>query len=104
MAMEPGMITSIEPGVYRPGQWGVRIENLVLAVPAVTVEGDRFAEFLEFETLTLCPIDTRCIDPALLRADEVAWLNAYHASVRDRLSPRVSGAALDWLNTRTEPI
>ena len=62
MAMEPGMITSIEPGVYRPGQWGVRIENLVLNVPAATPEGSTFAEMLEFETLTLCPIDTRCID------------------------------------------
>ncbi len=104
MAMEAGMITSIEPGVYRSGQWGVRIENLVLNVPATTPEGSNFAEFLEFETLTLCPIDTRCIDRSLLRADEVAWLNAYHRTVRERLSPRVSGAALAWLNTRTEPI
>jgi Xaa-Pro aminopeptidase len=61
MAMEPGMITSIEPGLYRPGQWGVRIENLVLNVPAATPSGT-FGEFLDFETLTLCPIDTRCID------------------------------------------
>jgi Xaa-Pro aminopeptidase len=101
MAMEPGMITSIEPGLYRPGRWGIRIENLVLNVPAVTTE---FGEFLEFETLTLCPIDTRCIDRTLLRADEIAWLNAYHATVRARLAPLVDGAALAWLNTRTEPI
>ncbi len=104
MAMEPGMITSIEPGVYRPGQWGVRIENLVLNVPATTGEGDTFGEFLEFETLTLCPIDTRCIDLALLRIDEVAWLNRYHATVRDRLAPRLAGAALAWLQERTAPI
>jgi Xaa-Pro aminopeptidase len=104
MAMEPGMITSIEPGVYRAGQWGVRIENLVLNVPAATSEGYTFAEFLEFETLTLCPIDTRCIDHSLLRADEVAWLNAYHATVRDRLSPLLSGDALAWLVQRTQPI
>ena len=104
MAMEPGMITSIEPGVYRAGQWGVRIENLVLNVPAATPEGSTFAEFLEFETLTLCPIDTRCIELALLRADERAWLNAYHATVRERLSPRVSGDALAWLIERTQPI
>jgi Xaa-Pro aminopeptidase len=104
MAMEPGMITSIEPGVYRPGQWGVRIENLVLAVPAASAEGSRFGEFLEFETLTLCPIDTRCIDRALLRADEAAWLNAYHATVRERLAPRLAGDALAWLVERTEPI
>ena len=104
MAMEPGMITSIEPGVYRAGQWGVRIENLVLTVPAHTAEDDRFGEFLEFETLTLCPIDTRCIARELLRDDEVAWLNGYHATVRQRLAPRVSGAALAWLVQRTEPI
>jgi Xaa-Pro aminopeptidase len=104
MAMEPGMITSVEPGVYRAGAWGVRIENLVLNVPASTPEGNTFAEFLEFETLTLCPIDTRCIDLALLRADEVAWLNGYHATVRERLAPLVSGAALAWLTQRTEPV
>jgi Xaa-Pro aminopeptidase len=104
MAMEPGMITSIEPGVYRPGRWGVRIENLVLNVPAQTAEGSTFAEFLEFETLTLCPIDTRCIDKSLMRSDELAWLNAYHATVRERLAPRVQGAALVWLLARTQPI
>jgi Xaa-Pro aminopeptidase len=104
MAMEPGMLTSIEPGVYRPGQWGVRIENLVLNVPASTPEGDTFAEMLEFETLTLCPIDTRCIDRSLLRADEVAWLNGYHAMVRERLAPLVSANALAWLVARTEAI
>lgn len=104
MAMEPGMITSIEPGVYRPGQWGVRIENLVLSVPATTSEGDTFGEFLEFETLTLCPIDTRCIDLSLLRTDELAWLNHYHATVRERLAPRVAGAALAWLLKRTAPL
>jgi Xaa-Pro aminopeptidase len=104
MAMEPGMITSIEPGVYRAGQWGVRIENLVLNVAASTTEGANFGEFLEFETLTLCPIDTRCIDRSLMRADELAWLNRYHATVRERLAPLVSGAALAWLNERTQPI
>lgn len=102
MAMQPGMITSIEPGLYRAGQWGVRIENLVLNVPAATDEP--FGDFLEFETLTLCPIDTRCMDASLLRSDEIAWLNAYHATVRARLSPLVDGAALAWLQQRTEPV
>ena len=102
MAMEPGMITSIEPGLYRPGQWGVRIENLVLNVPAET--DGAFGEFLEFETLTLCPIDTRCIDKSLLRADETDWLNRYHATVRERLAPLVAGEALAWLNERTQAI
>ncbi|WP_145650649.1 aminopeptidase P family protein [Pseudoduganella lurida] len=100
-AMEPGMITSIEPGIYRPGQWGIRIENLVLNRADGTTE---FGEFLRFETLTLCPIDTRCIDRALLREDELGWLNDYHATVRARLAPHVSGAALAWLNTRTQPL
>ena len=104
MAMEPGMITSVEPGVYRPGQWGVRIENLVMNVAAQTAEGGTFAEMLEFETLTLCPIDTRCIERSLLRDDEVAWLNAYHARVRAELSPLVNGEALAWLLTRTEAL
>jgi Xaa-Pro aminopeptidase len=103
MAMEPGMITSIEPGVYRQGQWGVRVENLVLNVPATSV-GNEFGEFLEFETLTLCPIDTRCVDRALLRSDEIAWLNGYHAMVAERLAPGLDGAALDWLRLRTAAI
>jgi Xaa-Pro aminopeptidase len=104
MAMEPGMITSIEPGLYRPGQWGIRIENLVMNAPVTTREGNTFGDFLEFETLTLCPIDTRCIDRSLMRADEIDWLNQYHATVRERLSPLVSGDALAWLEERTRPI
>lgn len=101
MAMEPGMITSNEPGLYRPGRWGIRIENLVLATPAMTTE---FGEFLSFETLTLCPIDTRCIEHVLLTPSERAWLNAYHAQVRRRLAPLVEGPAKDWLLERSEPI
>jgi len=101
MGMEPGMITSNEPGLYRPGRWGIRIENLVLCVPAMQTE---FGEFLKFETLTLCPIDTRCIVVDLLGANEKDWLNDYHAEVRRRLSPLVEGRAWDWLAARTEPI
>ncbi|MDV6317964.1 aminopeptidase P family protein [Chromohalobacter sp. HP20-39] len=100
-AMQPGMITSIEPGVYRPGQWGVRIENLVVNRSAQPSE---FGEFLYFETLTLCPIDTRAIDIALLDDAEIAWLNAYHDEVRQRLMPKVEGQARDWLEQRTLPI
>ncbi len=104
MAMEPGMITSNEPGVYRPGQWGVRIENLVLNVRVETPEQDQFGAMLGFETLTLCPIDTRCIDMTLLGIEDRAWLNRYHAEVRARLAPLLQGAALQWLRTRTEAI
>ena len=104
MAMEPGMVTSIEPGLYRPGRWGVRIENLVLNVPCETPEAGAFGDFLAFETLTLCPIDTRCIERTLLQGDEVQWLNAYHEAVHERLSPRVDGAARAWLAERTRPL
>jgi Xaa-Pro aminopeptidase len=100
-AMEAGMITSNEPGIYRPGKWGVRIENLLLTVPSHSGE---FGDYLKFETLTLCPIDTRCLDLEILRADELEWLNGYHATVRERLAPRVSGAVKDWLLARTEPV
>lgn len=100
-AMLPGMITSIEPGTYRPGRWGVRIENLAMNREAGRSE---FGEFLKFETLTLCPIDTRCLIPSLLTHEEQQWLNAYHAEVRERLSPLLDGAALQWLKTRTEAI
>lgn len=100
-AMEPGMVTSNEPGIYRPGRWGVRIENLVLNVAAETTE---FGEFLKFETLTLCPIDTRLIDRELMRADEIDWLNAYHAEVARRIAPLVSGRAAEWLAERTRAI
>lgn len=100
-AMRAGMITSNEPGLYRPGKWGVRIENLVCNKVAGKSE---FGEFLEFETLTLCPIDTRCVLPERMRADEIAWLNQYHAEVCRRLSPHVSGEALRWLVDRTRPV
>jgi Xaa-Pro aminopeptidase len=101
MAMQPGMITSNEPGLYRPGRWGIRIENLVLAVEHTTTE---FGEFLAFETLTLCPIDTRCIATERLAAGEIEWLDTYHAQVRERLLPLVQGDAKAWLLARTEPI
>ena len=103
-AMEPGMITSIEPGIYKPGRWGIRIENLVLNVPAGDGEKGEFGEFLRFETLTLCPIDTRCLDMNLLQPHELQWLNAYHAQVRERLLPHVQGAAREWLERRTRAI
>jgi len=103
-AMEPGMVTSDEPGVYRPGQWGVRIENLLLNVAVDTPEAGAFGEMLAFETLTLCPIDVRCIERSLLRPDEIGWLNDSPASVRARLAPLVSGDALAWLMLRTEAI
>ena len=101
MAMLPGMITSNEPGIYRPGQWGVRIENLLLNVAAASNE---FGDFLAFETLTLCPIDLRCIDRALLNQEETDWLNDYHRRVREQLAPQLDGAALAWLQQHTRAL
>ncbi|MBY8608206.1 MAG: aminopeptidase P family protein [Burkholderia sp.] len=100
-AMEEGMITSIEPGVYRPGKWGIRIENLVVNRAAGKTE---FGDFLAFETLTLCPIDTRCVLIEMLHDDERAWLNTYHATVRERVGRHLSGDAKAWLDARTQPI
>lgn len=101
-AMDVGMITSIEPGIYKPGRHGVRIENLAATIPA----GDgEFGEFLAFETLTLCPIDTRLLEPSLLDAAEIAWLDDYHASVRERLAPLLDDAAdRAWLDLRCAPL
>ncbi|WP_338746721.1 aminopeptidase P family protein [Pseudomonas putida] len=100
-AMQVGMISSIEPGTYRPGQWGVRIENLVVNREAGKSD---FGDFLRFETLTLCPIDTRCLLPELLTKEEIEWLNGYHANVRERLAPLLRGDALAWLEARTAPL
>lgn len=100
-AMEEGMITSIEPGVYRAGKWGIRIENLVVNRAGGQTE---FGDFLAFETLTLCPIDTRCVLIEMLHEEERAWLNAYHATVRERVGRHVSGDAKAWLDARTQPI
>lgn len=100
-AMEAGMVTSIEPGIYRPGRWGIRIENLVMTRAAAPSE---FGEFLEFETLTLCPIDTRCVALHLLGEEECVWLNRYHELVWERVSPHVHGDAREWLEQRTRPL
>lgn len=100
-AMQVGMISSIEPGTYRPVQWGVRIENLVVNREAGK---SAFGDFLQFETLTLCPIDTRCLLPELLTKEEVEWLNGYHACVHERLAPLLQGDALAWLEMRTAPL
>src|SRR5205814_6906737 len=80
-ALKRGMILSNEPGYYRTGAYGIRIENLVLVVEAPPVAGAE-KPLNAFETLTLAPIDTRLVEPAMMTADEIAWLDAYHARVR----------------------
>ncbi len=103
-ALKEGMLTSNEPGLYRSGKWGIRIENLVLCRKAEPKENGEFGEYLYFETVTLCPIDTRLVNRDLLNDGETAWLNGYHARVRDALLPYVEGAARDWLLAATGPI
>ena len=104
--MEPlkaGMIISNEPGYYRAGAFGIRIENLVLVTEATIPEGGELAVH-GFETLTLCPIDRRLIDPALLDPEERRWIDAYHERVRNALSPHLTGAPAAWLKRATAPL
>jgi Xaa-Pro aminopeptidase len=102
VALQPGMIVSNEPGYYKTGAYGIRIENLV-AVKEVEIEGaDR--RYLEFETLTLAPIDLACIEPSLLTEAERQWLNDYHRRVRDTVGPTVDEATRAWLDRATRTI
>jgi Xaa-Pro aminopeptidase len=96
-ALAPGMIISNEPGYYEAGAYGIRIENLIV----VRTGGDGF---LEFETLTLAPIDRAAIDGTLLTAPERAWLNAYHARVKNALLPLLDEQAASWLIDATRPL
>jgi Xaa-Pro aminopeptidase len=101
--LKPGMILSNEPGLYREGEYGIRLENLVLVTPPRPIEGgDR--EMMGFETLTLAPFDRRLIDAGLLSREEIAWLNAYHASVGEKLAPLLHGGAAGWLKAATAAI
>ena len=101
IALEEGMIFSDEPGYYKAGEYGIRIENLVL-VKGVDTSGDR--DMLGFETLTLAPIDHNLVDVPLLTTDELAWLNDYHARVYDEISPLVSDATKTWMKSVTAPL
>jgi len=99
--MEPGMITSIEPGIYRIGKHGIRIENLVLTIPYTTNE---FNEFYAFETLTLAPIDTTIVEKSLLEESQVKWLNQYHQKVYEKLAPNLIATEQAWLKQKTKAI
>lgn len=98
----PGMILSNEPGYYKPGGYGIRIENLLIVTEPEVVEGGDLP-MMGFETITLCPIDKRLIDTNLLVRDELVWFDAYHAKVREKLLPHTSGEAREWLVSATEP-
>jgi len=102
VALEPGMILSNEPGYYNAGQWGIRIENLVVAELRDIAGAER--EMFGFETITLAPIDTALIEPKLLDAEELAWFNAYHARVFKEISPLVEPEVRKWLREVTRPL
>ena len=99
--LETGMVTSVEPAMYREGKHGIRSENLVLCVPYTENE---FGSFLKFDTLTLCPIDRNLIEVSLLEKSELAWLNSYHANVYERLSSFLTDAECKWLKEKTAKI
>jgi Xaa-Pro aminopeptidase len=101
--LKRGMILSNEPGYYKPGQYGIRIENLVLVRAANAPPGAE-KPLNEFETLTLAPIDRRLIDPALMTKNEIEWIDAYHARVARELSPLLTGADAQWLEQATRPL
>ncbi len=101
-ALESGMILSNEPGYYKAAEFGIRIENLVAVAPRKIKGAER--DMLGFETLTLAPIDLSLVEPKLLDAEEIAWLNAYHARVRKALAPHVEPALRKWLARATKPI
>ncbi|MBV8169342.1 MAG: aminopeptidase P family protein [Alphaproteobacteria bacterium] len=103
VALKPGMILSDEPGYYKTGGYGIRIENLVVVTPQPGADGAE-REMLGFETLTLAPIDLALVEPSLLTPDEVAWLNAYHARVRDVIGPQLDAPARAWMEQATRPI
>ncbi|WP_315367113.1 aminopeptidase P family protein [Prevotella koreensis] len=96
-----GMTVTNEPGIYLEGRFGVRIENLMIAIPYKTTA---FGDFLQFETLTLCPIDTAPIDVEMLTEDEIQWLDDYHKMVFHRLSPHLDGEDVAWLREATKPL
>ncbi|RNJ64338.1 MAG: aminopeptidase P family protein [Porphyrobacter sp. IPPAS B-1204] len=97
-----GMILSNEPGYYKPGAFGIRIENLVL-VEERAIEGME-GRYLGFETLTFVPLDRRLIETSLLTPEEIAWVDSYHAEVRALLAPRLAGDDLAWLERETQPL
>ncbi len=102
VALRRGMILSNEPGYYKTGAYGIRIENLVLVVRAEAAGAEK--PLNAFETLTLAPIDLRLVEPALLRADEVAWLDAYHSRVYEALAPLLDPPTHTWLHGATRAV
>ncbi len=101
VVLQPGMVTSNEPGVYKAGSHGIRIENLILVCP----EGEgMYGEYYSFETLTLCPICRQGIDLNLLSEEEITWINDYHTEVYRKIAPALPQAEQEWLLEQTTPL
>jgi Xaa-Pro aminopeptidase len=103
VALKPGMIVSNEPGYYKTGAYGIRIENLQYVTEAAEIDGGERA-MLGFETLTLAPIDRRLVDTAIMTAEEIAQLNAYHARVLATVGPLVEADVGTWLEGACAPL
>jgi Xaa-Pro aminopeptidase len=101
VALEPGMLLTNEPGVYREGEYGIRLENMVLVTKA---RKTAFGDFLAFENLTWCHFEREMVDTCLLNQAEIQWLNQYHQQVFDRLSPHLAPETASWLKMRTAPL
>ncbi|MBT8472066.1 MAG: M24 family metallopeptidase C-terminal domain-containing protein, partial [Marinicaulis sp.] len=99
----PGMILSNEPGFYKAGEFGIRIENLIVVTPATPVDGGE-REMMSFETITLAPIDLKLVKAELLTTAERQWLNDYHAHVRKTLAPLVPSEISNWFENATRAI
>ena len=95
------MVVTNEPGVYFEGEFGVRLENILVVQPAESTE---FGDFYQFETVTLCPFDLQLIDANLLTPAEIAWLNSYHQTVFEQLAPTLSVLETAWLANHTRPL
>ncbi len=99
--LQPGMITSNAPGLYLEGRYGIRLENLIVTVPAMETE---FGRFYKFDTMTLFPFDTALMQTEIMTDAEIEWVNAYHAEVRRRLTPLLSAEEAAWIEKKTAPI
>jgi Xaa-Pro aminopeptidase len=99
--LEPGMLTSDEPAVYREGEYGIRIENLILCC---NDKETHYGQFLKFETVSLCYIDKTLIDVSLLDQKEIDWLNSYHAEVYEKLSSHLTSEENEWLKEKTSAL
>ncbi len=99
--MDEGMVTTIEPGIYNKGRFGVRLENVIVTVADQKIND---LEFLKFETITLCPFEAELIDESKMTKEELTWLNEYHAMVFEKLSPFMTDAEKSWLENKTKII